>query len=127
MSIKRFLSKNAEMIQDYLAGNKEMQDMLNERLMDTLDQLRTLNEKMWQFLEELENEEDKSSRRIQVAKEIREQLLAQNQLIGMIHPRRIQAENVNILDITFKIKNILKKLEEKKYIKSLKTPEVAVA
>jgi len=126
MSIKRFISKNAEMVQDYLAGNKEIHDMLNERLIDTIDQLRTLNEKMWRFLEELENEEDKSSRRIQVAKEIREQLLAQNQLIGMIRPMSTQAGNVNILDITLNVKNILKKLEEKKYIKILKTPEGAV-
>jgi len=128
MDIKRWLDKHSEEIGDYLRHHPETRAKVEKEILNSVAQLRMLNDKLWKFVNELEKEGDLSATRISAMREIREQLEFQNKLLGKISPTQIRKQ-VNILQMNLRVDQVIKILEAKGYkiVKVKKKEEVKKA
>lgn len=131
MGIADYLESVDGKVSSYVQANEDAKKQVEQLFLDTKEQMKKLNEKLWTLLGELESMPTRDSRDIvMIASEIRRHVELQNKLLGSMYSGpstvNVKTENLNIVDLSIKINKQLNMLEEKGYIKILKPLEEAV-
>ena len=127
-TVQNELERNMFYTQQIVSQNQELAEQVEQDILDTTGQLRKVNEKMWKLIHKLEdrvdNEDDVRNEYALglMLSRIIAQLKISDELLGAFKPTpKNVSMTVNIVDMSVKIVQELKRLERLGYIKILKS------
>jgi len=120
MSISRFLKKKFYEMGKALEGNPELKAKAEDLFLDTVTQMKQLNQKLWDLMNKLKATKANVPEIIAIAREIRSHVELQNKLLGKIQTGTQinigKVDNVNTISVAMLINQYLEKMEKKGYI-----------
>lgn len=119
MSIKRHIQRVYDSAGDALENSVEAKDKSMDIYLDTVEQMKGLNKKLWVLIDQME-EEGNVKDLILVAQEIRKQVELQNKILGKLNTGTQinigRGTDVNAITMAMMINQHLAKMEERGYI-----------
>lgn len=120
MAIKRYVERKGLLNEKIIASNEELQGKLEKEVFSTFDDLKKINTKVKDLMDDVDIEE-RPDILLGCMKEIREQIILQNKLLGTLKPQTKVVQNIqNYVDYSVHVTKILKNLQQQGYIKILK-------
>jgi len=120
MSISRFLKKKFYEMGKALEGNPELKAQAEDLFLDTVTQMKQLNQKLWDLMNKLKATKANVPEIIALAKEIRSHVELQNKLLGKIQTGTQinigKIDHVNTISVAMTVHQYLEKMEKKGYI-----------
>lgn len=120
MGVSRYLKKKFYEMGKVLEGNPELKAKTQELFLDTVTQMKQLNEKLWKLMDRLKENKSNIPEIIALAREIRSQVELQNKLLGKLQTGTQinigKVDNVNTVSVAMMINQYLQKMEKKGYI-----------
>jgi len=120
MSISRFLKKKFYEMGKALEGNPELKAKAEDLFLDTVTQMKQLNQKLWDLMNKLKATKANVPEIIAIAREIRSHVELQNKLLGKIQTGTQinigKVDNVNTISVAMLVNQYLEKMEKKGYI-----------
>ena len=120
MAIKRYVERKGPLNEKIIASNDELQGRLEKQVFSTFGELQTINNKVKDLMDSVDVEE-RPDILLGCMKEIREQIVLQNKLLGTLKPQTKVVQHIqNYIDYSVHVTKILKNLQQQGYIKILK-------
>lgn len=120
MGVSRYLKKKFSEMGETLEENPDLMKKSTDLFLDTVEQMKQLNSKLWSLMGVLKETKANIPEIINISKEIRSQVELQNKLLGKLHTGTQinigKAENVNSISIAMAVNQHLEKMQEKGYI-----------
>lgn len=120
MSISRYLKKKFYEMGKVLEGSPELKAKAEDLFLDTVTQMKQLNQKLWDLMNRLKATKANVPEIIALAREIRSHVELQNKLLGKIQTGTQinigKVDNVNTISVAMMVNQYLEKMEKKGYI-----------
>lgn len=116
-TIRAYILSLGSITKSVLDGDSQLKEQLKDRILDTIEQLRKINDQTNEILEKAKKDETK----LQAIKEIREQLFFQEKILNRFMSG-FDVEHISRIEYTKIAVNNLDELERCGYIKILKKP-----
>jgi len=130
MTVKNFLDSYSQNLGEYASGYQEISARARQEFLDTVEQMKLANAKLWDYVRKIEAQNELSSTEVralvQILREVRKQIELQERLLGTIATGTVNIERMNVIELSLHITKILKTLEKRRYIKILKMPKGAI-
>jgi len=118
MTLKRYLDKKGAMHHSFIEANANLKNRIQKEIIDTVSQMKEVNKKLWDLINELEVQgKAKNVMKIVATMNlILKQLEMQNKWLNQLTAPKSATYNVNIIDMAIKVNKIIKELQDKRYI-----------